>query len=150
MAAPVVFKNGFFAMSTSTSTGDAATTHFGNVIEVQMPLGWEELDDSVMGDEAKASYPGVQTGDAITVRFRQDFTTGSVDSKLWAIASNRAARNFKVRPVNAAVADDNPSYMWRGYIFSYPPLSGSHGAKLETTISVKIASGSYINRDTST
>lgn len=150
MAAPVVFHNAFFAISTSTATGDAATAHLGNVKEVTLPISREELDDSVMGDSAKVFYPGVQSGEAVTVRLKQDFTTGSIDSKIWSIFDGKEPRNYKVRPVNAAVADDNPSYMFRGYIMSYPPMSGAFGVALESTITIRLQSGSAITRDTST
>jgi len=148
MAAPLVFSNGFFAVS--TDTGTPAETHFGNVKEIQLPVSREELDDSVMGDAAKVMYPGVQTGDAITVRFKQDYAAGSVDAKLWNIHNNRIKCNIRMRPTNAAVSSDNPSYFCDAYLTSYPPLGGAFGVAVETTATWRIASGSYIQRSSDT
>jgi len=145
MADPVVFKNGFFALSTGV-----AITHFGNIKEVTLPISHEELDDAVMGDNAKVMFPGIQSGEAVTVRLKQDFTTGSVDSKLWTIFNGKKLCFFKARAVNGAVSSSNPSYLGRGYVMNYPPISGGHGVALETTISIRLASGSSITRSTTT
>jgi hypothetical protein len=145
MADPVVFRNGFFALSTG-----AANAHFGDVKEVELPIAYEEIDDAVMGDLAKVKFPGVQTGDAVRVRLRQDFTGGGTDSKLWAFFNGKKKVNFKARPVNSGVTTANPSYLGQGYVMSYPPIRGSHGQGLETEILIKLASGSSITRSTST
>jgi hypothetical protein len=149
MANPVVFSNGFFAIS--TSSGTAASTNFGNVIEAQLPIALEELADNVFGDSARGTYPGVQTGDAITVKLKQDFTAASIDSKLWAIFNGRLKRNYKFRAVNSAVSTANPSYLCAAYITKYAPLgSGKFGDKVDVDITIKIASGSSVTRSTST
>lgn len=137
MANPVVFYNGMFALSTGTPTSSG---HLAGTKEITLPQAFEELDDAAMGDVGKAFYPGVQTGDAVTVRLRQDFSTagGNMDSKLYTWWQAKAALNFKARAVKGAVSASNPTYggkKW--YLMNYPPIQGAHGAALEVTITLR-------------
>jgi hypothetical protein len=151
MSNPVVFVNGMFALSTGTPTSSG---HLAGTKEITMPLGREELADDAMGDVGKAFYPGIQTGDAVTVKLRQDYSTGALDGKLWTWFQNKTALNFKIRPVKAAVSKSNPSFKGtKWYLMSYPPISGGHGVALETTITLRPgsnSSGTGITRSTST
>jgi hypothetical protein len=152
MANPVVFYNAMFALSTGTPTSSG---HLVGTKEITFPFAFEELDDSAMGDLSKAFYPGMQTGDAVTVRVRQDFSTAtSIDPKIYTWFQAKAALNFKIRAVKAAVSSTNPTYGGKKYyITNYPPIQGAHGAALDVTITLKPGSNSSasgIYRSTST
>jgi hypothetical protein len=140
MANPLVFYNGMFALSTGTPTSSG---HLVGTKEITLPLAFEELDDAAMGDVGKAFYPGVQTGDAVTVRLRQNFTTGGLDGQLWAYFNGKKALNFKARATKAAVTSSNPTYggkKW--YLTNYPVISGAHGSAAEVTITLRPGSNS--------
>lgn len=150
MADPVVFKNAYVAFS--TSTGSASYTELAGVKTVEMPLSKAELADAVMGDVAEVMYPGIYSA-PLSLTCRQDFTTAAagVDKLLYARWQAETAFRVKIRPVDAAVASSNPSYIFdKMRIFSITPLSGSHGQLLENRASLKLGSGGTLTRSTST
>src|SRR6185503_11769890 len=149
MADPVVFRNAYVAIS--TSTGSAYAVLSGNK-SVEVPMSRAELDNAVMGDDAEAKYPGI-LGVPVTLTHRQDFTSAAtgVDKLTFPLFNNRTKIRVKIRPVNAAVSASNPSYILPGaYIFGLTPISGSHGQLLENKLDIRIASGHVFTRSTST
>lgn len=152
MADPVVFRNGYFAVASSTSSNTYNV--FVGVKSVQMPLSRAELDNAAMGDDIDGKYPGIFSA-PVTVTYRQDFSTGAaplaVDKNLWTYFTNRTALKIKARAVNSGVTNVNPSYKEdRVYIFGITPIVGSHGQILENKVEFRPASGCTLTRSTST
>jgi hypothetical protein len=150
MANPVLFENGYIAFT--TSTGGAAYTELSGVKEIRMAIGMADLDDAAMGDTVEAKYPGLLQV-PIDVSCRQDFTTAAagVDKLIATRQLARTAFKVKVRPVDGAVADDNPTYMWsKVRIHGSTPIDGPHGAALVNKIKLVPQSGCTFARSTTT
>lgn len=150
MADPVVFENGYIAHT--TSTGGTVYTEFSGVKSISMPISRAELDDSVMGDNLEAKYPGILAV-PISVTARQDFTSAvtGVDKLTYTRLNARTAFKLKIRPVDSAVSASNPTYIWsKVRIFSTTPIDGAHGVALENKIELRAASGCAFSRSTST
>lgn len=155
MAEPVLFKNGFTAWS--TSTGSPAADQLLGVKSVQLPFDKAQLANSVMGDGAETFHPGLISV-PISVTQRQDFTTGGAalgdfgaDKEAWTRWNGETKFRLKVRAVNSAVSSTNPSYVFSSVrLFSYTPITGSHGQLLENKLEFRMTSGCTITRSTST
>lgn len=148
MADPIVFSNGYLALT--TSTGSAVYTAPAGQKSVTIPLSRAELDDAVMGDDISATYPGIRSA-PISARYRQNFAAGGIDALAFARWDAKTMMRLKVRPVNGAVATANPSLIWnRVYISSITPVSGAHGEILYNAIEFRPASGCTVTRSTST
>jgi hypothetical protein len=151
MTDPVVFENGYVAFTTGTATG-AAYTEVAGVKSIRLSVSRADLDDAVMGDALEAKYPGILSA-PLALECRQDFTTqaAGVDKLSSARLIGRTAFKVKVRAVDAAVADDNPSYIWtRVSIFNTSPIDGKHGELLVNKIDLKPRSGCAFSRSSST
>lgn len=150
MAEPTLFKNGYVAWT--TSTGSSTYTEISGVKSVAVPLSKAELANGVMGDGAEVFYPGLISA-PISVAARQDFTTLAVgvDAQVWARWNGETKFRVKIRPVDAAVADDNPSYIFnRVGLFNHTPIEGQHGALLENKLEFRLLSGATVARSSST
>lgn len=153
MAEPILFVNGYIAVTTST----ASTTYveLPGIKSISLGNSNAELDDAVMGDTLDAKYPGLFSR-PISVTARQDFTTtisasAGLDKRIYNLQENRTAIKIKVRPVDAAVSGTNPSTIYsRMRVFSSTPIDGSHGQLLENKIEFKPASLCAVSRSTST
>jgi len=87
----------------------------------------ELLDDTVMGTAGtRSNKPGLKNW-SLEVEFLQDYAAANVDATLFALVG-AAAFAIAVRPVNAAIAVDNPEYQGNAVLESYPPLVGEVGA----------------------
>ena len=148
MAEPLLFSNGYLAIS--TSTGRAVYTELLDVKSIQMNISMAELDNAVMGDGAEVFYPGLQQVE-ITARCRQSFAATSADKIAFDRMTTRTPFRVKIRSVDAAVSTTNPSY-WFGkcYFFSGPGAAGDHGQLLESEYRLRLGSPSTVNRSTST
>lgn len=150
MAEPTLFKNGYVAWT--TSTGSSAYVEIAGVKSISMPLSKAELANGVMGDGAEVMYPGLISA-PISVTCRQDFTTAAagVDKQAWARWNGEMKFRVKVRPVDGAVADDNPSYIFdRVGLFNHTPIEGQHGVLLENKLEFRLLSGATVARSSST
>lgn len=150
MADPVVFKNCWVGFT--TSTGTTGFTELAGVKNVELPISKAELADAVMGDVAEVAYPGLYSA-PLSLTCRQDFTTAAagVDALLWNRWNNETAFKCKLKPVDAAVADDNPTFtLTKVRVFAITPISGNHGQLLENRCQLKLCSGGALLRSSST
>jgi hypothetical protein len=96
----------------------------------------ELLDDTVMGTAGtRSNKPGLKNW-SLEVEFLQDYAASSIDSILFALVGANAFP-VAVRPVNGAIATDNPEYSGQAVLESYPPLVGEVGALGMATASFK-------------
>ncbi len=70
------------------------------VTSVTLPIEFEALQDTAMGDVAHSRIAGL--GDStIQINFNQDFASGAPDAVIWAARKTIVA--IKVRPTSAAI-----------------------------------------------
>lgn len=148
MADPVVFSNGYLALT--TSTGSSTYTAPVGLKSVSIPISRAELEDAAMGDDITATFPGIVSA-PISARFRQNFAAGGIDALAFTRWNSKTLFRAKVRPVNSAVATANPSLIWnRVYISRITPVQGQHGEILYNDIEFRPATGCSFSRSTST
>lgn len=136
MADPVLFKNAYVLLGTSTGS---YTNFTGAVKGVQFPLSKAELPNSVMGDLAETFEQGLESCQ-ISLPMRQDFTTAGVDAKSYSWWKNGNKLYGVFRPVNAATSTSNPEYRVRVKIFNIEPMNGNHGELLANNLQLRLLS----------
>lgn len=147
MAVATVFKDGYVYWTTATGGSYAEAP---DVKEVQVPLSKAELENSVMSDGAATFFPGILSA-PITIRARQSFASGGMDSSAWTKFNSESRIKLKLRAVDSAVSSTNPSYIFNPVsVFSITPISGAHGALLEQNIQLRLLSGGTVTRSTAT
>lgn len=148
MADPIVFYNGFLALT--TSTGSSTYVAPVGLKSATIPMSRAELDDAAMGDDISATYPGIMSA-PISAVYRQNFAAGGIDALAFARWNSKTLFRLKVRAVNSAVATGNPSYIWnRVYISAITPVQGAHGEILLNNIEFRPATTGTLTRSTST
>lgn len=137
MADPVLFKNAYLALGTST----ASYVNFSGALKtLGFPLSKAELANSVMGDVAETFEQGLESLQ-ISATLRQDFTTGNgVDGKFYGYWKNGTKLYALFKPVNTTTAATNPEFRCRVKVFSVTPISGSHGELLANEVSMRLLS----------
>jgi hypothetical protein len=73
---------------------------------------------------AKTRQAGL-VDNSVTLEFHQDFAAGEVEATIYPLLGTVA--EIKVQPVNAAVAADNPQYVFNAVISEWTPLNGAVG-----------------------
>lgn len=148
MADPIVFNNGYLALT--TSTGSSTYVAPVGLKSVQIPISRAELADAAMSDDISATYPGIMTAPISSV-FRQNYAAGGIDALAFARWNAKTMFRLKARSVNSAVAVGNPSYIWnRVYISAITPVQGAHGEILYNNVEFRPATGGTFTRSTST
>jgi hypothetical protein len=117
---------------------------------VGIPISRAELEDSAMGDDIEAKFPGIMSA-PISAKYRQNFAAGGIDALAFARWNSKTMFRAKMRPVNGAAATGNPSLIWtRVYISGITPIQGAHGEILYNEVELRPASGCTLTRSTST
>jgi len=113
----------------------------------QLTLNYEaeQEDDTVMGDDTRASKPALKNW-SLDVEFAQDWAASSVDATLFPLVG-AAAFTVKIRKSTGSIAADNPEYTGNGVLESYPPLDNSVGEL--ATSAITIQSAGTLSRNTS-
>lgn len=98
---------------------------------VELPIEYEELEDTAMGDTAKSRIAGLQDSN-IKISWNQDFAASAVDATLWAARGTVVA--VKVKPTSSATGATNPEYVGSYLISKYSPFGSKIGelATVET------------------
>lgn len=150
MADPVVFKDCFVGITTSTAS--ITYTELSGLKSVEFPLSKAELANSVMSDAAETFFPGIMSA-PLSLTYRQDFSSATigVDAILWGLFNQEKKVKVKIRPVDGAVSTTNPSYLFnRVFCSSISPLSGAHGELLENKAEFRLLSAGTLTRSTTT
>jgi hypothetical protein len=148
VADPIVFYNGYLALT--TSTGSSTYTVPVGLKSATIPMSRAELDDAAMGDDISATYPGIMSA-PVSTKYRQNFAAGGIDALAFTRWNAKTAFRLKVRAVNSAVAVGNPSYIWnRIYISAITPVQGAHGEILYNQVEFRPMTGGTLTRSTST
>ncbi|GAA2092310.1 radical SAM protein [Actinomadura alba] len=94
------------------------------VTSVQLPIEYEALEDTAMGDSARSRIAGLQDSN-LSINFNQDFAAAAVDATLW--NARGTTITVKVRPTSAAIAATNPEYVGSYLVNQYNPFGNSVG-----------------------
>lgn len=89
------------------------------------------------GDSARHSERGMATG-AMSVQFKQDFSSGSVDDTITSLPSTFTV---VVKPASGSVSTSNPTRTATMHLVDYQPFSGTIGEIRYCTASFALASG---------
>lgn len=94
------------------------------VRSVTLPVAFDELDDTAMGDTARSRIAGLEDG-SIQIEFNQDFAAGAVDTTIWPLRKTVVV--IKVRPTSAAISATNPEYVGDYLISQWQPFGNAVG-----------------------
>jgi hypothetical protein len=118
------------------------------VTGVTLPIEFEALEDTAMGDIARSRLKGL--GDStLQINWNQDFAAGSVDATIYAAVAAGTPVVVKVRPTSAAIAATNPEYVGSYLPNSYSPFGASVGELAKTSTSWPLSDPDGIARNTS-
>lgn len=115
------------------------------VTGVTLPLQFDALDDTAMGDTARSRIRGL--GDStVKIDFQQDFAAGGPDSTI--AAAHGTVVTVKVRPTSAAVSATNPEYVGSYLITENNPFGNKIGEKATMSVSWPLSDPDGIARNT--
>lgn len=121
--AELVFKNPYFSVN--------GTNLSSYVREIQLEYGADTDDLTAGGDNTQLSIATFKRW-RLRVTLNQDYASSAVDATLFALVGANAS--FEVRPTTAAVGTSNPKFTGTGVVTDYPPLSGTIGQVIRTSI----------------
>lgn len=115
---------------------------------VTLPLEYEALEDTAMGDTARSRIAGL--GDStLQAGFNQDFAGSATDITLYTAFATRAPVVVKVRPTSGAISATNPEYVGSYLPNQHTPFGNSVGEKATTDISWPLSDPDGVARNTS-
>lgn len=114
------------------------------VTNVQLPIEYEALEDTAMGDTARSRLAGLQDS-TLQINFNQDFAASAVDATI--AAARGTVVVVKVRPTSAAIAATNPEYVGSYLVNQYSPFSAGVGELAVTSVSWPLADPDGIARN---
>lgn len=85
----------------------------------------EEQDATASGQGGWRQFVGGLKTGTLELEFNNDYTDGTVDSVLWALLGTTVA--FKLRPDDAAIGVNNPSYEGNVVVGGLTPITGTVG-----------------------
>ena len=116
------------------------------VTAVELPIEYEELEDTAMGDSAKSRIAGLQDSN-IKISWNQDFAASAVDATLW--AARATVVTVKVRPTSSAIGATNPEYVGSYLISKYSPFGNKVGELATSETEWPLSDPDGIARNTS-
>lgn len=111
-----------------------------------LPIEFDELDDSAMGDTGRSRIAGVQDSN-FSASWNQDFAASAVDATIHAALGTVVVIN--VRPTSAAIGSTNPEYSGSYLVSKYSPFASSFGDLAKTDTEWPLSDPSGISRATS-
>lgn len=116
------------------------------VTGVTLPIEFEALEDTAMGDTARSRIKGL--GDStIQIQFNQDFAAGGPDATV--AAALGTVVTIKVRPTSASIAATNPEYVGSYLINQNNPFGNNVGELAKMSVSWPLSDPDGIARNTS-
>lgn len=115
------------------------------VTSVQLPIEFEALEDTAMGDTARSRIAGLEDG-TITINFNDDFAASAVDATIW--AARKTAVVIKVRPTSAAISATNPEYVGSYLVNQINPFGNSVGELATRSVSWPLSDPDGVARNT--
>lgn len=116
------------------------------VTSVELPIEYDALEDTAMGDSARSRLAGLQDS-TIKLEFNQDFAAGGPDATVMAVDGTVVV--IKVRPTSASIGSTNPEYVGSYLIAQWSPFTSSVGELATTSASWPLSDPDGIARNTS-
>lgn len=114
------------------------------VTNVTLPIDFEALEDTAMGDVARSRIVGL--GDStIGINFNQDFAAGGPDATV--AAAMKTVVTIKVRPTSASIAATNPEYVGSYLINQNNPFGNGVGELAKMNVSWPLSDPDGIARN---
>ena len=102
------------------------------VESVEIPIEHDEVEFTNAGSSGKRTRKaGLQDG-SITLLLQQDYTDNLLDELIWNALGT--AKTIVVKPNNASVSANNPSYSASYLVSRHSPIAGQVGAKAGMTL----------------
>lgn len=111
-----------------------------------LPVEFDELDDSAMGDTGRSRIAGVQDSN-LSASWNQDFVAGGPDATIWAALGTVVV--VKARPTSASISATNPEYVGSYLVSKYSPFSAKFGDLATTDTEWPLSDSTGIARNTS-
>ncbi|HET8684776.1 MAG TPA: radical SAM protein [Micromonosporaceae bacterium] len=115
------------------------------VTGVTLPIEYEALDDTAMGDVAHSRLPGLQDS-TLQIQFNQDFAAGAPDATVMAV--DGTVVTVKVRPTSGAISATNPEYVGDYLVSEWQPFGASVGELATVSVSWPLSDPTGIARNT--
>lgn len=116
------------------------------VTSVTLPVEYEALEDTAMGDTARSRIGGLEDS-TIQINFNQDFAAGGPDATVWPV--RKTVVTIKVRPTSAAVSATNPEYVGSYLINQWSPFGAEVGSLATVGVSWPLSDPDGVARNTS-
>lgn len=114
------------------------------VTQVQLPIEYEALEDTAMGDTGRSRIAGLQDS-TLGLTFNQDFAAGGPDATI--AAAQGTVVTIKVRPTSASIAATNPEYVGTYLISQNNPFGNGVGDLGTTQVSWPLSDPTGIARN---
>lgn len=116
------------------------------VTSVTLPIEFEALEDTAMGDSGRSRLGGLEDG-TIQINFNQDFAASAVDATIW--AAKKTVVVIKVRPTSSAIGATNPEYVGSYLVNQINPFGNAVGELATTSVSWPLSDSDGVARNTS-
>lgn len=110
-----------------------------------LPIEYDELDDTAMGDTARSRLAGLEDG-SLSADWNQDFAAGGPDATI--AAARGTVVVCKLRPTSAAISTTNPEYVGSYLISKYQPFAAGVGDLATISTQWPLADSNGIARNT--
>lgn len=114
------------------------------VTQVQLPIEYEALEDTAMGDTGRSRIAGLQDS-TIQIGFNQDFAAGGPDATI--SAAQGTVVTIKVRPTSSSITATNPEYVGTYLISQNNPFGNGVGELGTTQVSWPLSDPTGIARN---
>lgn len=114
------------------------------VTQVQLPIEYEALEDTAMGDTGRSRIAGLQDS-TIQISFNQDFAAGGPDATI--SAAQGTVVTIKVRPTSSSITATNPEYVGTYLISQNNPFGNGVGDLGTTQVSWPLSDPTGIARN---
>lgn len=122
--AELVLKNPFVKLGTS---GSPSTNLWQYMKSLTLTYSADIVDKTASGDAFRSKITGLKDWN-VTIEFNQDYSTGTIDTKMWGLVGVESSNCWmEIRPTTAVVSGTNPRYTGRALLESYPVIAGSIG-----------------------
>jgi hypothetical protein len=111
-----------------------------------LPIEYDELDDTAMGDDGRSRIAGLEDG-SLSASWNQDFAASAVDATI--AAARGTVVECKMRPTSAAIGATNPEYVGSYLVSKYSPFASSVGDLATTDTEWPLSDPTGIARNTS-
>lgn len=115
------------------------------VTAVELPVEFEELENTAMGGSGRSRIAGLQDS-TISLTFNQDFESAAIDSVVWPLVGTVV--DIKVRPTSAAISATNPEYVASYLISQWNPFGNSVGELAQVEIEWPLSDPTGVARNT--